>query len=73
MNWWQHLPEKINPEIFGIGPFRLHWYGMMYVVAFAIVYMLVMYRYRIEAISINKKATQDWFAIAIVGVLLGGR
>ncbi|MBN1465246.1 prolipoprotein diacylglyceryl transferase [candidate division KSB1 bacterium] len=73
MTWWQRLPEKMNPEIFSLGPFQLRWYGMMYVMAFSIVFVLVMYRYRVEGVLINKKATQDWFGLAILGVLLGGR
>jgi phosphatidylglycerol:prolipoprotein diacylglycerol transferase len=73
MNWWQHLPEKMSPVIFSVGSFQLRWYGMMYIVAITIVYFLVMYRYRTESIRIQKQVAQDWFAYAILGVLLGGR
>ncbi len=73
MQWWQHLPEKISPIIFSIGSFELRWYGMMYVVAFMVVYGLVMYRFRTESFSISKDEAQSWFVWALLGVLLGGR
>ena len=43
------MPEKMNPVIFSLGRFKLHYYGLMYLVAFAIVYMLVNYRIKREA------------------------
>jgi phosphatidylglycerol:prolipoprotein diacylglycerol transferase len=46
--WWQHLPEKMNPVIFSLGGFRLQYYGLMYLVAFASVYILVIYRIKRE-------------------------
>ncbi|MBN1559979.1 prolipoprotein diacylglyceryl transferase [candidate division KSB1 bacterium] len=66
MSWWQQLPGKMSPTIFSYGALQVRWYGLMYVVAFAVVYFLVMYRYRVEGIVINKKATQNWFSIAIL-------
>jgi len=72
-NWWQHLPETISPVIFTIGSFQLRWYGLMYVVAFMMVYLLVMRRYQIDDIKLDKEAIQSWFGYAILGVLLGGR
>ena len=73
MTWWQHLPEKMSPTIFGIGSFQLRWYGMMYIVAFTTVYLLVMARYRVEKPSIDKQTAEGWFMYAILGVILGGR
>ncbi len=73
MEWWQHLPEKISPVIFSLNSFQLRWYGMMYVVAFGVVYLLLMYRLRTESFSITKDDVQAWFVWALLGVLLGGR
>ena len=73
MNWWQHLPGNIDPTIFSLGSFQLRWYGTMYLVAFAVVYFLVMYRYRTEGIRIKKEVAQNWFGLAVLGVLIGGR
>ena len=44
LTWWQHLPDKISPVIFEIGWFKVQYYGLMYIVAFAITYGLVLNR-----------------------------
>lgn len=73
LDTWHHLPEKINPIAFHLGPIEVSWYGIMYVVAFAIVYYLVRYRIRTEKIRISLETVQDFFPWAIVGLLLGAR
>jgi len=73
MTWWQHLPDKMSPTIFGIGSFQLRWYGMMYILAFATVYVLVELRYKKEKPIIEQETAQGWFMYAILGVILGGR
>lgn len=70
---WQHLPEHINPIAFNIGPIQVSWYGIMYVIAFAIVYFLVRYRIRTEKLGIPFKTVQDFFPWAIAGLLIGAR
>jgi len=72
-NLWQHLPEKLNPIAFNVGPIQISWYGIMYLVAFAIVYYLVRRRIRTEKINIPFEAVHDFFPWAIVGLLLGAR
>ncbi len=73
MNWWNHIPEHINPDIIEIGSFRIRYYGLMYIVAFAITYMLVMYRLKSERFQYSKTAIQKYFIWAILGTLIGGR
>ena len=47
-DWWQHLPQNISPVIFEIGSFKLQYYGLMYIVAFAVTFLLVLYRVKHE-------------------------
>lgn len=70
---WQYLPEKINPIAFHLGPIEVSWYGIMYAVAFAIVYFLVRYRIKTEKTNLSFEIVQDFFPWAIVGLLLGAR
>ncbi len=56
IDWWQHLPEHMDPVIFEIGSFRLQYYGLMYIVAFAITYGLAAYRLR----SLHQSASWRW-------------
>lgn len=73
MSWWNHIPEHINPNIIEIGSFRIRYYGLMYVVAFAITYVLVMYRIKSERYQYSKITIQKYFIWAILGTLIGGR
>jgi len=72
--WWQHLPEKMNPVIFSLGGFRLQYYGLMYLVAFATVYMLVIYRIKREKrFRISADEIQNLMIFMMIGVIVGGR
>ena len=72
--WWQHLPEKMNPVIFGIGGFKLQYYGLMYIVGFAITYMLVVYRIKREKeFSVSAEEIQNLMMYMIIGLIVGAR
>ncbi len=72
--WWQHLPSAIDPVLFQIGGFRLQYYGLMYLVAFACTYLLVRRRLVSETrFGIGLEQVQDLLTVMIVGVIVGGR
>ncbi|MBW1827521.1 MAG: prolipoprotein diacylglyceryl transferase, partial [Deltaproteobacteria bacterium] len=72
--WWQHVPEKINPVIFEIGGFKLQYYGLMYIVAFLICYMLVLYRIKREKeFSVSGEEIQNLMMYMIIGLIVGAR
>lgn len=73
VNWWQNIPAHINPRIFAIGSFELRYYGLMYLVAFAVVYWLATSRLRKEPFDYTKELLQNYFVWAILGVMIGGR
>jgi phosphatidylglycerol:prolipoprotein diacylglycerol transferase len=70
---WQHLPEHIKPYIFEIGNFQLRYYGLMYIVAFTIVYLLSLHRLRHEPYEYEKETVENYFVWAILGLMLGAR
>lgn len=71
--FWQHIPEHISPVIFQIGQFQLRYYGLMYLIAFLIVYLLVLYRLKTEDFPYKKETIQDCFVWLILGLMLGAR
>ena len=74
IDWWQHLPEKMNPVVFSIGNFSIQYYGLMYLVAFAIAYILALRRIRAEdEFDMGKEELQGLITAIILGVLIGGR
>ena len=73
MNWWHHIPKHINPNIVEIGSFQIRYYGLMYIVAFAVTYLLVLHRLNNERYEYSKAVIQKYFVWAILGVVIGGR
>lgn len=71
--WWQQLPSQMDPVIFSLGPVAIRWYGMMYIIAFTIVYLLSRYRIATEKLPFDKTFPGDALTWAMAGVLLGGR
>jgi len=71
--FWQHIPEHINPAFLEIGSFQLRYYGLMYLVAFFVIYLLVIHRIQDERFEYSKETIQDYFVWAIAGLLIGAR
>jgi len=62
----------IDPVLLAVGPIKLHWYGMMYLMAFASAWWLGRSRARSLKI-LNDKQVEDMIFYGAVGVILGGR
>lgn len=74
LNWWQHLPENLNPVVFEIGSFKIQYYGLMYIVAFAIIYGLILYRVKYEErFVVSLDHVTDLSMSIILGLVLGAR
>ena len=74
LNWWQHLPENMNPVIFELGPLKPQYYGLMYIVAFGTTYLLVLYRLRHEeSFGVSKDQVLDLTTYMILGLIIGAR
>lgn len=71
--WWQNLPSQMNPVLFSLGTLSVRWYGMMYIVAFSVVYLMTRYRLKTEKLSFDKSFAGDALTWAMAGVVLGGR
>ena len=65
------FPDWIQPQIIPNLPFQ--WYGMMYLVAFAISYILVRYQVKERRLEVESGTVTDLFFWAILGLLIGGR
>ncbi|MCP4746686.1 MAG: prolipoprotein diacylglyceryl transferase [Desulfobacteraceae bacterium] len=73
--WWQNLPLNIDPVIFEIGSFRLHYYGLMYLAAFGLTYFLAAYRIKSEPRwkDFTKNDLQELLTVMIIGLIVGAR
>lgn len=73
-NWWQHLPQHMNPVIFHIGGFKLQYYGLMYLVAFGITYTLASWRIKHEdRWTISVEDLQGLGTAMAIGLIIGAR
>ncbi|WAC61661.1 prolipoprotein diacylglyceryl transferase [Pseudoxanthomonas sp. SL93] len=66
--------HQIDPIIFSLGPVKLHWYGLMYLLAFLTAWWLGRSRAmqgRLPGVDAN--AFSDLMFYAMLGVVLGGR
>ncbi len=62
----------ITPYL-SLGPLRLHWYGIMYIVAFATFTLLALYRLQKHEGPYTPNNIFDFLVWAAVGLLAGGR
>lgn len=65
-----------DPIAFSIGPLSVHWYGLMYLVAFAQFVLLGRLRIRqphIAAAHWKKEDLDDMLFYGVLGVIIGGR
>jgi phosphatidylglycerol:prolipoprotein diacylglycerol transferase len=63
----------MSPSLFSIGSFHLRYYSLMYLVAFAVVYFLALYRIKKENYKYTSENLQDYLVWAMIGVIIGGR
>ncbi len=68
------MPEQINPVILNLGGFKLQYYGLMYIVAFATVVYLVLFRVKREkSFEITANQIIDLSMLLMLGLIVGGR
>ncbi|MFH1479467.1 MAG: prolipoprotein diacylglyceryl transferase [Candidatus Omnitrophota bacterium] len=70
---WQYIPFRIGPVAFTIGPIKVHWYGLMYLAGFLVIYLVVLFRLRKKEAAFSKDMALDFLSLAMLGALIGGR
>ncbi len=74
---YAQLPQLIDPVVMTIGGFALRWYGLMWIVAFSIVWMMLLWRLRVgearHVPMLTKDVVGDMMLFALIGGVVGGR
>src|SRR3990167_2327296 len=65
--------HQINPIAFAIGPVKVHWYGLMYLLAFSMAFGLGLFRIKLYQLKWTKEELSDLIFYAALGVIIGGR
>lgn len=64
-------PQWLRSEIIPGLPIR--WYGLMYLVAFTVTYLLFMYQVKREKLKVDREQVMNLFFWGIIGLLVGAR
>lgn len=64
---------KIDPVAFHVGPLAVHWYGIMYIIAFFGAWILGMWRAKKPNSGWTSEQVSDLIFYAAIGVIVGGR
>ncbi len=64
---------SIDPVAVNLFGLKVHWYGLMYVAAFAMAYFLANYRINSGRYTWTKDEVSDLLFYGMVGVIFGGR
>lgn len=74
VNFYQNIPQHINPIAISLGFFSVRWYAIAYLAGFLTVYLLLRWRIkRGEGIIITKEKLLDFIFYSATGLLLGAR
>ena len=63
----------IDPVLLELGPLKIHWYGLMYLVAFASAWFLGRKRAQKPGSILNAEQVDDLIFYGALGVVIGGR
>lgn len=66
-------PWYFQSVVAQIGPLQIHWYGVMYALAFLIGYLFLHYGPLGKKLGLNSEAKDSLLVAVILGVLIGGR
>jgi dihydroxy-acid dehydratase len=64
---------QFDPVALSIGPLSIHWYGLMYLLAFVQFIALGRYRIRQGRAPMNADQLDDLLFYGVLGVIIGGR
>lgn len=67
-----HHPD-FNPVALQIGPVAVHWYGLMYLFGFAMVWVLGRHRIKKGDTDLSTRNLEDLIFYCVLGVVAGGR
>ncbi|MDX2464306.1 MAG: prolipoprotein diacylglyceryl transferase [Porticoccus sp.] len=63
----------IDPIAFSLGPLKVHWYGLMYLLGFVAAWQLALRRSKRPWSPLRKNQIEDLIVYSAFGVIFGGR
>jgi len=73
LEYWNHIYEHFNPVAFDIGFIKVHWYGIMYVLALLSALFFAKWINKHDKMGIPEDVIDNYFIWVEIGVVLGAR
>ena len=67
------MTVHIDPILVELGPIRVSWYGLMYVLGFFASYLLVRYQMKKKDFGVSKLEVENLYFYLILGLIIGAR
>jgi phosphatidylglycerol:prolipoprotein diacylglycerol transferase len=67
------MTVNFNPILIELGPIRVSWYGLMYVLGFFASYLLVRYQMKKKDFGVSKLEVENLLFYFILGLIIGAR
>jgi phosphatidylglycerol:prolipoprotein diacylglycerol transferase len=72
IEWWQHIPETLDPIAFTIGFFSVYWYALWFLAGFFAVFSLALRSARRGEVVCSEECVSDMLFYIFFSALLGG-
>jgi phosphatidylglycerol:prolipoprotein diacylglycerol transferase len=73
LNFYQNLPQNINPTAFSVGFINITWYSLTYMAAFSVAYGLLLWRIKKGEGQYKSEMLFDLTLWSVLSVIIGGR
>ena len=73
MSWWNDFYINFDPVAFALFGIKVHWYGIMYVLALLVALGVAKFIVKRDKIAISNSILDNYFFWVEIGVILGAR
>lgn len=70
--WWQHIPEHIDPIAFTVGFFSVHWYALCWLIGFLLALFVAFWYQKEFCKNLSRDDIFDLFLYLFAGAFIGG-
>lgn len=72
-DFWQHIPETIDPIVLSLGSFSLRWYAVLFLGGWLAAVGLLSWRLGRKEFPLGKGALWDMALVVLAAAMIGGR
>jgi len=73
LDFWQHIYSNFDPVAFNIFEVKIHWYGIMYVLALLSALHIAQWIIKKDNLNISKEVLNNYFIYVEIGIIVGAR